>query len=82
MGLREWRRQKNKSITVMAKELGVGTTSIKNWSNYKAISYKCRERFIEVYGIDPLDLGLPLEQRGRMPDVVFRGELTRKLYLK
>lgn len=62
----------------MAKELEVGTTSIKNWSNYKPISYKCRERFIEVYGIDPLDIGLILEDRGRKPDVVFTGKLKHK----
>ena len=77
MGLREWRRQINKSITVMAKELDVGTTSIKNWQNYKPISYKCRERFIEVYNIDPLDLGLPLENRGRKITVAQYGELKR-----
>ena len=78
MGLREWRRQINRSLTEMAEELGVSRTSIKNWQRYEAISYKCRKKFIDVYDIDPLELGIPLENRGVKPTVCFTGKLKRK----
>lgn len=78
MGLKEFRRQINKSITQMAKELKVGTSSIKNWQNFKGISYKCREKFIDVYDMDPLELGIPLEDRGVKPTTCLTGELKRQ----
>ena len=78
MGLREFRRSMNRSLTEMAEELGVSRTSIKNWQNFYAISYKCRKKFIDVYDIDPLELGIPLEDRGVKPSVCFTGELKRQ----
>ena len=77
MTFREYRYSIGRSLNVMAAELQVSNTTIKNWQRGFAISYKCRKKFIEVYNQDPLNLGIPLENRGREPTVCFTGKLKR-----
>ena len=77
MTFREYRDHIGKSLNVMARELEVSTTTIKNWQRGFAISYKNRKKFIEVYNYDPLNLGISIENRGREPTVCFTGKLKR-----
>ena len=77
MTFREYRDHIGRSLNVMAAELQVSNTTIKNWQRGFAISYKNRKKFIEAYNYDPLHLGIPLENRGREPTVCFTGKLKR-----
>ena len=74
---REYRDKIGRSVNVMARELSVSNTTIKNWQRGFGISYKNRKKFIQVYDQDPLELGIPLENRGREPTVCFTGKLKR-----
>lgn len=61
---KKWRLDNNYSQRTVAKALGCHVNTVCNWDIKDTMNYKYREKFIEVYDIDPeQDLGLKVVYR-------------------
>ena len=62
--LQDWRIQNGYSLNTIAESVGSSVQTVANWQNGKAISAFKRQRFIEVFDVDPVeDFGLNLDLR-------------------
>lgn len=62
---KKWRLDNNYSQQDVATAVGCHLNTVCNWDFKDKISVQYKEKFVEVYGIEPVELGLETDYRIR-----------------
>ena len=60
---KKWRLDNNYSQQDVATALGCHLQTVSNWDTKDKMYYGYREKFIEIYNVDPEDLGFKTDYR-------------------